>query len=376
MLIRKRRRVRLSKTKNQRPIEIVLPTKSQSTDRTKQLQPLNGVLDVLLKAAPLSVIPGALVLHRYLDGLGAKSLFPQLLSSPGGLFAILFGLGMVLFAVAFSLAVSPWILRFTRNDLGNTETDELFAFWPIFCLTAAVQIATFIMAICNAAPVGLLLSPLFPVGVSAVFIRKKVKCRHLIRYILFTFVAQVFVVLPWFYLVGIAENLTVDDAHGVDKNVVEIVLIAAWSVVYAAVTAAYVSYKQADVKEGFLAYATGLTVVCGSLLVFMFLLSPKYFVNTAMSFISVRQVPKQSTWWHVDSSAFARVSPGYVNTSLVKRDQDSTYFCSYSPLIYPEKTILCPKNIDKPDLKSCFVFSGGEARLSVVPVGKEWACGQ
>jgi hypothetical protein len=331
-------------------------------------------LDVILKLGALSVILAAVTVNGYLKTIGGAFLYPQFIGSQGGLFSIAFGLGLLFLAIFSSLIASPLLIRFFKNAVAKKKFVDSHSFIRIFLAIVVGQLFLLLCAICDASQLFLIAMPVFSAGCIVLFNKEK----HSLLQILLIFVvclAQFFSIFPWIYLIEILTHSEIVGAQGVDRDWFEFGGLFAWIVIYSLAVAVYVNHKKADSKESPLSYFKGLTIFCGLLLYLLLLSSPKFFINSSMSVASLRQTQKQSTWWYVDSAAYGRVSRvGNLHQSL-KTDSGNTYLCGYSPFVYSERIVLCPQNVDAPNLKTCYVFTDIEARPAVVPE-KGWDCGK
>ena len=350
-----------------------LPIKSTKTDYVKNLQLWNGTLDIFLKFGALSVIFGAVIVHRYLDSLGAKSLFPHLIGSQAGLSSIIFGLGLVLFVVSLTLASSPWALRFARNFLANDNMDELFKRHRIFFLLVSAQISFIVLALCDASAVTFVLSPLMSVGALYFGVPRRFARRPQIVYLLGATAGQIFSVYPWVFLIGIIQSISLPEIKSVNGDSVRLIIFVAWVLFYSAIVAIYVKYKKSDDKESASSYAVSLLVPCSILLFMLAAVSPKFFIDSAMSASSMRQVQKESQWWSINTAAVEASAPD-VLPDVFKKYGASTYFCGYSPMLYTERVMLCPATVTEPSMKNCYLFQGSQVMPTSKAPSKEGQC--
>jgi hypothetical protein len=348
--------------------------RSPKIDVQKNLQLLNGGLDIILKFGALSMILGALVVRVYLKEIGGDVLYMQFIGSPGGLFAIVFGLGLVFLAMFLSQMVSPFSLRFTKNLFASDQHLNLLSGRRIFFGMVAGQFYILIVILSDVTEVACIGLAVIAIATIVRFEKTKLGFPH-VCLVIGLFFAQFFSVLPWLYLSDILRQSEIASIRNLDKDWLEIGGISLWVVIYSSGVAAYVNFKKADSRESPFSYFIGLAFLFGFILYLLILMSPKFFVNSSITAVSLRQTQKQSNWWFVDSSTLNRISRVGNSDQSLKIEDGNTYICGYSPFLYSERIVLCPHNIAIPTLKACYVFTAAEARPAVVP-DKGWTCGR
>lgn len=354
--------------------KVLVPGKNKNNDFQKNLQLFNGILDVVLKLGAFSIIFGAIIVHRYFGSMGAKSMFSQIIGSQSGLFAPVFGLGLIVFSTLLILAISPWWLRFVRNALEPKKMDALFSYWRIFYLLLSAQVLSLICALVDIASYSFLFWILIVIG-SAFFSvsSRKVKFKHCVLYAFAILIAQFFSIIPWIILISAIENLSLKGTWGIEKDYFEIAVMIAWIFIYSLVSALYVSHEKADSRESFGSYTKKLVLFSGAWLYISLYFVPDFFINTAMSATSIRQTPKESNWWHVETSVFTKIAPAST-IKVIKVVDKNMYFCGYSPMLTAERVVLCPSTVANPNLKTCYVFLGSEVRPITAPTSNDWKC--
>ncbi len=350
------------------------PVKNGNFDFQKNLQVINGVMDLFLKLGALSVILGAVTVHGYLAGIGGKILYPQFLGSQGGIFSVTFGLALLFMLLFFSLMISPLLLRYLKNVLTENRHLNSFSFVRTFFAIFLGQLFFLVASVLGSVQLIWIAMPVLAAACVVLFNREK---RSPLQFFLIIVlcVPQLLSILPWVYLLDIVAYSGISGVYGLGKDWGEIFGFFVWIGVYSLAVAAYVNYKKADSKESPLSYLKGLLVFCAFLMCPLLLISPNFFVNTSMSVASLRQTQKQSTWWYVDGTAYSRISRVGSSYKSLKNDGGNSYLCGYSPFMYSERIVLCPQKIETPNLKSCYVFASTEVRPATV-LDQGWDCGK
>ena len=103
------------------------PTRESKTEIKDRVIFVNSILDLVIKCAAISIFAGVIVARVYLTEMGFKFLFPSIISSQGGLMAIVFGLGLNIFGLCLILSAPPWMgWRIRQDAIRAGVSDRLF----------------------------------------------------------------------------------------------------------------------------------------------------------------------------------------------------------------------------------------------------------
>jgi hypothetical protein len=345
-------------------------------DILRRLQIFNGGIDLLLKTGAVSVILGALVIHKYLASLEAQSLFPQFIGSQAGLFAAVFGLGLVLFAVLLTFAISPVLLRVSRNSMALDKTETLLSFRRTFGMMAIPQIGLLAGSVVFQEGWHFLVIFLIIFLISLLSVHSEAKTLTKDLYLAYATTilgAQFFSIFSWTFMIPIFIDLEKSMSKVVHEDIVFILVFLIWTSLYSAATAAFATYGKPNVKEAWTDLSTKLAFMGIVLLYVLLLLPGNFFVNAAMKSTAMRQVQKESQWWYVNTAAVGVAAPDVVS-GVFKQHGQNTYLCGYSPIHYPERVMLCPASVSEPRMKNCFVFQGSQVLPIAPPKASGWEC--
>ncbi|MFZ6681951.1 hypothetical protein [Undibacterium sp. Tian12W] len=349
---------------------------------TSVIQPATTVLDFIIKAGAVSILPGAILVYYYLNSIGFKHFFNSTLGLQSGLVAVILAFGLFLLTLTLLLALNPWLIWSFKRAIGKSNAEEYFSFRNICNLNIAYQASLLALSVLGAPTYSISIAVIL-IPFIAVFQHGAIKLDLSVKtlYGIGLLVSLLGPIFLWIFLVPIVEDLSKLGTSSTASESVQIFIMLFWIVFYSLFVAFLTTESNKNVLMKEYKMIRNALFAFGPLLLALMALAPKPFVYSAMYSTGIRETSKDSRWYFIEKISFQKMIPEQAMSDVnalvnqVKELKGNIYLCGYSPFSASERFILCPSTVTDANPNQCPIVTIQEARPIPKPVGELWKCG-
>lgn len=345
-----------------------------------------SVLDLFIKSGAVSLIPSGIIVYVYLNSIGFRNFFSSAVGLQSGLIAVFLFFGLFCFSNAIIFAFNPWMIWQTKRLINKPQVEEYFSFRKVTGLNASIQLVLLLISVLKIQNSELqnwllcLFTVAIPIIASLQIKKIDLDIKGKILYAFFMFFALSATIFPWLVLIPIIESVKFAEVNSIYKDIFQFSLILIWIGFYSASSAFLVNSAAKKLKNDESDEREHLLLIRNCLIVAMFvltlgvLITPKVFISSAMYGSALRETPRDSKWYAIDTLTFQKVVVDENIVGRIKKLNGVVYVCGYSAFSTADRFILCPQNVNEPNPNQCPIFTISEARPIPTSAAETWAC--